>query len=284
VMNISGGDVVEGAAIARRRVELLTSLRLDPATAFELKDALHAAVYTAIGAGDLASALRYAKQQLRLPWLHEERDLAGEELLAPAALTGAWDEVFPAAEQFRQGWRRAGRPRAPGRGMGPAAVAMVHGLRGEDDARAEWLAVLAAIRGVPDHLATQDTGYGETFDAIVLLHQDRPEQALRRLAAAPGAAQSCWYGQVFHQWHLALRAEAATLAERPDAADHIARAALSTAGNPIATALVRRAEGLLTGDHVAIVTTAAGFEAAHCHYQRARTLTLTAGRSGVGPG
>jgi hypothetical protein len=161
--------------------------------------------------------------------------------------------------------------------MGPAAVAMVHGLRGDDDARAQWLAVLAAIRGTPDHLATQDTGYGETFDAIVLLHQDRPEEALGRLASEPGAVQSCWYGHVFHQWHLALRAEAAILAERPDAADHIARAALSMAGNPIATALVRRAEALLAGDHDTLVAAAAGFAAANCRYQWARTLTLSAG-------
>jgi predicted ATPase/DNA-binding CsgD family transcriptional regulator len=276
VMNITRGDVIEAAAIGRRRVELLTPLRLDPATAFELKDALHMAVYTAIGAGDLASALGYATQQVCLPYLHEV-PFATEELLAPAALAGAWDEVFPAAEQFRRGWRQAGRPRAPGRGMGPAAVAMVHGLRGDNAARAEWLAVAAAIRGVPDHLATQDTGYGETFDAIVLLHQDQPEQAFRRLGSEPDATQTFWYGQLFRQWHLALRAEAAILAERPDAADHLAGAALNMAGNPIATALVKRAEALLTGDHDALVATATGFEAANCHYQWARTLTLTSG-------
>ncbi len=276
-LGISRGDVVGAATIGRRRVELLTSLRLDPMTAVELKDALHVAGITAIAAGDLTGALGYATQQVRLPYLNGERDLASEALLAPAALAGAWDEVVAAAEQFRRAWRQAGRQRAPGRGIGPAAVAMVHGLCDDNAARAEWLAVLAAIRGVPDHLATQDTGYGETFDAMVLLHQGRPDEAFRRLAPEPGAIDTCWHGQLFRQWHLALRAEAAVLADHADADDHIARAVRSMAGNPIATALVLRAKALLSSDEDALVAAAAAFEAANCRYQWTRTLTLASG-------
>ena len=145
-VNISQGYIVEAARIARHRIELLAPLPLRPTTAFELKDALHGAVYTSIGAGDLSSARRYADRQLCLPFLHEESDLACEELLAPTALTGDWAQLLVVAAQFKQGWQQAGRPRAPGRGMGPAAVAMVHGLRDDDTARAEWLAILAAIR------------------------------------------------------------------------------------------------------------------------------------------
>jgi hypothetical protein len=276
-LRVSRGEVVEAAAIGRRRVELLTSVRLDPATVVELKDALYVAAITATGAGDLAGALRLARQQTRLPYLEGERDLSSEVVLAPAALAGAWDEVIAAAELFRRAWRQADCRRAPGWAIGPAAVAMVHGLRGDESARADWLEVLASIRGVPDHLATQDTGYGETFDAMVLLHQGRPEEALRRLAPEPGAIRTWWHGQLFSQWHLALRAEAAVLAEHPDAEDHVAQADHAMAGNPIATALVLRAKALRSGDDNALVDVIAAFEAGNCRYQATRTLTLASG-------
>ncbi len=265
--------VVDAAATVRRRVELLNFLPLEPAVAFELKDALHSAVFTAVGAGDLRGAHLYARQHVDLPFLREERDLAVEDALYPYALAGDFDRVLALGRDYRDGWERAGRATAPGRGLGAAAVAMVHGIRGDQGARAEWLAILATIRGVDAAHATSDCGYGEVFDAITLLHQQRPAAAFGRLDLAPETLGR-FFGQLFHQWIAALRAEAAVLAGQADAATHLERAAAVVADNPIATAVLHRAQALLAADRAALAAVAAEFAAAASPYQQARTLAL----------
>jgi hypothetical protein len=163
---------------------------------------------------------------------------------------------------------------------------MIHGLRGDDDARAEWSAVVDSL-GVP---ADRKAGYGPTLEAIVLLHQGRVDLACERLGGGLGggpggepgepgapAPPSKWLAWMWLHWHVALRAEAAVLAARPDARDHVAAAATVVAGNPIGTAIVRRAEALLDHDRERILAVAPAFEAAGCPYQVARTLILAGG-------
>jgi len=162
--------------------------------------------------------------------------------------------------------------------MSPSAVAMVHGLRGDDAAREEWLAILATIRGVDLQHASRGSGYGPIFDALVALHRGRPEEALPLLAADPRAAPT-WWEQVFHQWCSALRSEAAVLADCPDTGKLIEAAKVETARNPLATALVQRAGALMTGDRTALLATADMFAKAGCRYQMARTLVLAGGQA-----
>ena len=92
-------------------------------------------------------------------------------------------------------------------------------------------------------------GYGPTFDAIVLLHREQATLALERLAAEPDEpAPSKWITWIWLHWHVALRAEAAVLAQDPHAPSQLAAASAVVAGNPIATAIVQRAEALLGQD------------------------------------
>jgi hypothetical protein len=49
------------------------------------------------------------------------------------------------------------------------------------------------------------------------------------------------------------------------------------AGNPVASAIVERAEALLGGDQKRLLATADAFDAAGCPYQSARTLVLAGG-------
>ncbi len=76
---------------------------------------------------------------------------------------------------------------------------------------------------------------------------------------------------------MALRAEAAVLAAVPDARRHLAAASSVVAGNPIATAIVQRAEALLGQDRKQLLAAGAAFDAAGCPYQAARTLILAGG-------
>jgi predicted ATPase/DNA-binding CsgD family transcriptional regulator len=269
--SIFHGDVVEAHRLAQLRLARLPSWRDDPAAGLELKDALHVATFCALGAGDLATAQDTARRQHELPFLRERRDLADDELMAPAALAGRWDEVLAAGQRFAEDWTAAGRPAAPGRGLAPAAVALAHGLRGEHEERQHWLRILAQVRGVPGAGGSRGSGYGELFEALVNLHEDDPQAALGVLAAGQ---RTGLYPLVFTQWIAAVQAEAAVLADAPDAGTLLGQAHSASAGNPMATAITRRAAGLRSADHAAVEAAAGEFAIAGSGYQQDRTRTL----------
>jgi hypothetical protein len=151
---------------------------------------------------------------------------------------------------------------------------MVHGLRGDDGARADWLAVVDEL-GVPPE---RQAGYGPTFDAIVLLHRGQAPLALERLAVEPDEPEpSKWITWIWLHWYVALRAEAAVLAAGPHARSQLAAARAVVAGNPIATAIVQRADALVGQDRKQLLAAEAAFDAAGCPYQAARTLILAGG-------
>jgi len=269
-------DITAAAATYRQQVERLTSLALEPETAVEIRDAIHGAVYTNIAAGRINDARHAAEHQATLPFLRQDPHLAKEELMAVDALAGRWDRVLSTSKQVRTSWERAGRPGTPGAGIGPAAVAMVHGLRGDEKERNQWLEVLAAYRGVDPEQTTLGPGYGEVFDAIVLLHHGHNQRAHALLATEPSAPNH-WHVLLFSQWRIALQCEAAVLADATDIDELITSAETSTAGNPIASAIVARARALFTGDHSTLSVTATAFDDAGCGYQMARSLILAGG-------
>ncbi|MGH9209990.1 MAG: ATP-binding protein [Acidimicrobiales bacterium] len=268
------GDIFAAAATARHRVDMLSSVPVTPASASELVDTLLMAVETSIGVGDLHAARRWGRQMRDLPLLAEVGHFATSRLLVAEALAGDVEDTVVDSDRFLDSWTHSGRPRAPSLGTTAAAVAMVQGLRGDDDAWAEWLAVVDEL-GVP---AERKAGYGPTFDAIVLLHRGQATLALEGLAADPDEpAPSKWITWIWLHWYVALRAEAAVLAADPHARSQLDVAWSTVAGNPIATAIVQRAEALLGQDRKQLLAAGAAFDAAGCPYQAARTLTLAGG-------
>jgi predicted ATPase/DNA-binding CsgD family transcriptional regulator len=268
---IHEGDVVAAYRLAVQRVERLMARPDQPNAGLEIKDALHVAAFCALGAGDLNGARAMAERQHELPFLVEQRDLADEELLAPAALAGDWELVLGVGQRFLEDWTEAGKPKAPGRGLAPAAVALAHGLRGDVAERAAWLRVLAEIRGVSAAEATRGSGYGEVFDALVFLEQDQPVLALESLTSKD---RSGMFGFVFRQWSAALSAEAAVLARHEDAAPLLCTATQVSVDNPVAMAITRRAEALVARDRVGMQQVADDFLRAGSPYQQRRTLTM----------
>jgi hypothetical protein len=180
--------------------------------------------------------------------------------------------VLAGSGRFLDAWEHSGRLRAPSLGTTAAAVAMIHGLRGDDDAKAEWLAIVDELGVTPERRA----GYSPTFDAIVLLHDGHSWPAMERLVAEPDEMEK-WITWIWRHWYQALRAEAAVLAGHPDASDRLAIARTIVAGNPIASAIVERAAALLGDDRDRLLDAATAFDAAGCHYQWARTLTFAGG-------
>ncbi|MEU8171450.1 LuxR C-terminal-related transcriptional regulator [Microbispora hainanensis] len=266
------GDAFATAATARRRITLLTSLPISPAGTHELIDALGMAAEAGLGAGDVPGARRWARQLAAHPSLVEVGHRAACRLLMVDALAGDVDAVLTGSARFLDAWRRAGSPARSILSPAAAAVAMIHGLRDDHDARREWHEVLEQLGSSPEHTY----GYGAVFDAILLLHQGRAAEALERTAPEPGQVWK-WVTWIWHHWYVALHTEAAVLAGSPVARDRLAEARTVVAGNPVAGAIVDRAGALLDGDQEALLATADAFDAAGCRYQSARTLVLAGG-------
>jgi len=256
---------------AQERVQRTVDWRGGPAAGLELKDALHVAVFTAIGAGHLHAAYDAAQRLARLPLLRERRDLAEDELIAPAVLAGDFGLAFDVASRSLPDWTAAGRPAAPGRALVPSAMAAACGLTGDGGGREQWLAILAEMRGVPPHEPWRGSGHGEVFEALVLLHHGRSADAFDALAAPP--RQGLYYA-VFAQWAAALAAEAAVLARRGDAAGWLSAAFRTCTGNPVATAITRRAELVHTHGASGFDLLAEEFAAGGWAYQADRTRRL----------
>ncbi|MEW1636924.1 LuxR C-terminal-related transcriptional regulator [Streptomyces sp. NPDC093801] len=266
------GDAFAAAAAARERIDVLAPAPHTPARTHELIDALAMAAATAVGAGELTAARRWGARLAEQPQLADVGDHATSWLLVADAFAGRADEVLTAGARFRDAWERTGRQRSFSLGPAAAAVAMIHGLRGDDGARAAWLAITDRTGSEEDHR----NGHGAVFDAMVLLHHGDAHAALDRVAPEPRQVWKwvCW---VWLHWYEALRAEASVLAGHPDARARIASARAVVAGNPVATALVERAQALLDGDRPRLLATAAAFDTADCRYQWARTHLLAGG-------
>ncbi|MFC9996579.1 ATP-binding protein [Nocardia sp. NPDC127526] len=234
------GDIFATAETTRRRVELLAAVPMTPAGALERVNALAEAADICIGVGDLERARQWGEHLRDLPLLAEQGDFATSRLLVADALAGNTDEVLAGSRRFLDAWELSGRPHAPTLATAAAAVALVHGLRGDDPARFTWLSIIGELGATPD----QKAAYTAVFDAILHLHHKRPDQAMAALATDPDELdqQVIW---IWRHWYVALRAEAAARTGHPDARDYLARARTEVAGNPVAGAIADRAETAL---------------------------------------
>ncbi|WP_060180785.1 ATP-binding protein [Streptomyces sp. IMTB 1903] len=284
------GDAFAAAATARRRVELLSSAPSGPsglyvpaspagpyasggpAATHELIEALGEATEAALGVGDLPGARHWARRLADHPQLAEVGHRATGRLLVAETLAGDAEQALTTGLRFRDAWQRAGRPARAVLGPPAAAMATIHGLREDPEARRDWNTLLTHVDPSP----WNTLGYGAVFDAILMLHQGRPQAALERTAPEPAQVRQ-WTTWIWLHWYVALRAEASVLAGAPDAAARLAEARTAVAGNPVATALVARATALLDADTPQLLATAAAFDAAGCRYQSARTLILAGG-------
>ncbi len=277
-VQLARGEVRPAMASALLRTELLAPIQVTAASGLEFFDASIMATDCAVGAGDLTAARRLAERVCELPFYREEDHLATARLLLVTALTGDFDEAVILGERFREGWERAGRPRAGNLSRGAYAVATIHGLRGDDKERADWLDIVDALATPGRPLSA--IHFGEFFDALLLLHRGLSAEAMRVLDTPPEDFRE-WHNGMWRPWYAALWAEAAVLVGHDEAAARIARARLATMDNPIAAAIVDRAAAMANGGRGALVSAAAALKATGCRYQWARTLVLIGGEERV---
>jgi tetratricopeptide (TPR) repeat protein len=272
----ASGDHGGALASAVRRTELLARVPVTADSALELFDAFQMGAACAVAAGDLRTAHRLGEGLCELPFYREEDHLATSRLIVVGLLSGSWDEAVDLSELFQRGWERAGRPRTGNLSPAPYAAATVHALRGDDAQRRRWMDVSARLTtpGRP----RETIHFGEFFDALVLLHRGEADDAVALLDQAPEEFVNHYDG-MWRPWYASTWAEAAVLAELPDAAERVARAVPMTAGNPVAQAVVRRASGLVSGaDGQADVAGAtAALRSLGAKYQWARSLVMLGG-------
>lgn len=273
---VATADLVAGRTADLRRImdERLTLLpampRHDPSAAQEIIDTYRMAHLAALGGGDLPAALSIGQQTM-------DDDLAGSSyhsaalLLTPLVLSGRFDEALRMAGTAWEGWRRASRPRTGTMSPPMAAVALVHGLRGDDEGYALWRSrAIDVIGELPPHPT-----FLTMVDARLALHAGRLEDAaaLVRLAFNGTRSWSPPYAQ-------AVGAELAVVAGLSDA-----RALLSAAerhDNAWVSACTARARGRLDGDATALADAVAGWERIGARFERACTLLLLPDRFAEG--
>ncbi|WP_222932657.1 ATP-binding protein [Nocardia yunnanensis] len=266
------GDLAAAATTARRRIRVLSTTPDDPAGTHELIDALDAAAEFGLGAGDLPGARRWGRQLAEHPMLAEVGHTATSRLLVADALAGNVDEVLTQGARFLESWQREDCPARAALGAAVAGVRMIHGLRDDFDAEREWTGVLQRL-GTPP--ADAD-GYQAVFDALLMLHHGQSADALERtdLEDARTRVAGAWL-----PWYVALHVEAAVITGNGSTAVDFADARSAVTGNPVAAAIVDRAEALHAKDRDRLLSTATTFGAAGWTYQSARTKILAGGEA-----
>jgi hypothetical protein len=279
VTNLVNDDIAEAVRTVRRRLEVLDTLTVSPLSGYEFGDSHLMAAEADLGAGDLAGAAAHAEALARLPFYRDEDHLALSRRLLVDALAGHLDDVARTGERFRASWERAGRPVAPNLARTSYAVAMVHGMRGDDGRRAAWIRLTIDLGADLEQLAGCLLGWPPVFDGLLALHRNDPAGAMRRLAVDiddPGLFRSIASWE-YRPWYAALWAEAAVLGHHPGAAARVERSRHAARDNPLATAIVERAAAIATGDREKLVRLAITFAQLGCPYQQARTGRIAAG-------
>ena len=230
------GDVATAHTTSGRRLRLLDELpRTDPSAAAEREDVLAVACYDAVAAGDLPVGLAVARRILDEDGTTGEHSfLAAGKVVPVLVLTGRIAEADALLEPMWSGWERAGRPPAVWLAAAARYAALVAGLRG-DGAADRWLGrALDAARFT--NTFHDRHGPLATFVGLrIALHRGEPaDELVERAFGYPAAAR-------FRVPAMALAAEVAVAAGRPDAPALVAAATAAAGTHPWALACLARA-------------------------------------------
>jgi hypothetical protein len=276
VHHLRRGAYASAIEACDRRGALLERVALDASSAFQFNDHLLMTSGVHLAVGHLREAALYADRLADLDCYRDYPHPALARRIKVDAMAGDFDAAVARAERFLAAWERAGRPVSATMNVSAYAMAMVHGLLGDDARRATWLDV--AMRLTPDarRANVSDRGWAMVLDALLDLDCGENDVALARLSANIDDP-TVWHNFVacmWRQWYAALWAEAAVLAGHPDAASRVQRAAVATGENAIAATIVKRAADLLRGNHKTLRAHALVFARLGCSYQQHRTEAL----------
>ncbi|MGJ6969899.1 ATP-binding protein [Streptosporangium sp. G11] len=260
--------------ISRERLSLLTAMpRHDPHAAPEILDTHQVTCEAALDIGDL----RAAGSAARLAAADElvgDSYLSAANLITPLVLAGDFEEALDLAATAWNGWQRAGMPTMGSLSPCLGAIALIHGLRGDDHAARLWRARAIQVRGP---VVLGHATFVTFVDIRLAVHTSRFDDIVPLLEL--GRADTTYWSSAYIR---AAATELAVVAELPDAAERLAAAGISTQGNDWAAACLARARGRLHGDTAALETSAAAWQQLGSRFERACTLLLMPGKSAQG--
>lgn len=273
---VDEGRVAAAAELTLERVNLLERMASnDPWPGSEQLDIRHMAMDSALVAGDPASAVAFGERFAASDFGNELRHIARQGLVVAHTLLGDFDTAVGHAEAMRIDWQRAGRPGARWMVPGALTAALVYGLRGDDDARADWDRFAGS-------LSPRSNVELEAFTtARLALHRgDRSSAAeLAGEAGGTGGGTSRWQSYL-----AALRVEIAAIEAKPDIPSLAAVVRTRFDRHPWAEAMLLRAEARAIGKPECWQHAADAFSAVGARFEWACTVVLADGAvAGNGP-
>lgn len=262
---LAAGHYKSAYRFTAERLGLLDRMRRhDPAVGAEVADVFHMAKETAVAAGDLEAGVAAARAAEQESLGRGLAHFAASHFVVPLALRGEFDEALAHAEVMRDGWQRTGRPAAGWMAPSFFAVALVHGVRGDETARQEWWELAEMICR-----QSRTNSFSLFVEPRIALHLGDIDRA----RAASAGVREPMAGQ-YTAYAVAVAVEIAVVAGEPDAEEQLAAAIPLGRENDFVAAQLLRAAGRLHADDAELLAAAEAFDRIGAHFEHACTLFL----------
>jgi predicted ATPase len=257
----------EAVRVQTERLRLLSRLpRHLPASGGEVADIVHMVSDTPLVAGQLPTAVDYARLVLEEVRNSGIAHMGSAHLVTPLVLQGAFAAAQQEAEVMRDEWQRAGSPVAQWMAPAVLATALTYELQGDDEHAEEWLAL---AHGLGERIGQ---GFAPFAELRVALHRGALERAVAVVDAAGDLSMK--RNQPYDVFTRAVAAELFAVVGRPEAAAAVDDVLELGRDNDWVAACAQRALGRLTGDRAALEASLAAWDAIGARFEWACTLTL----------
>jgi predicted ATPase len=277
VARLTTNELASAVAVMSSRAEVIAAMPIGPTTGFEHQDYWLMASEVHLAAGHLDTARDCADALAALPFNRSGAHLGLARRLKVDALAGPLPDVAQLGETFRLDWQRAGRPIASNLASTAGAIAMVHGMLGDDDELHRWRDITNTLSsGLTRVFGSSTTAWAPTFEGLLALHHGDLDAATKTLIVHPDdhTFWNSWHRNLWRPWYTAAWVETAVLSGLHDASDRVRHSRPAVTHNQIAATIVDRSNALHLGERELVRRTAARFDALSCPYQRDRSITL----------
>ena len=271
------GRMKDGARVTVERLALLSRLpRHLPRAGGEMADIFFMGSEGAMAAGEFDDALEAAAIARDDVFGQGLAHFAASHFVMPLVMQGRFDDALAHAAVMYDGWERSGRPAAGWMAPSFFATAMVHGVRGDDAAYAEWWRRARAIAA-----RTRINGFSLYVAPRVALHRGHLD-----VAVATSASHRQPVVGRYRAYTRAVNVEIAVVTGAPDALQQLAEARPLAAENEFVNAMLTRAAAQLHDDdaqkEAELERSVAMWEAVGARFERACTLMLLPDRADEG--
>src|SRR5262249_47657041 len=191
----------------------------------------------------------------------------------PLVLMGRFGEALYPADIMWAAWQRSRTPIAAWIAPAASAVALAHGLLGNNADCQLWRGRAGRAQGARNPaLPYRDASFAAFADIRLMVHTGAVSEPAALIDRALAQSSRGWH----EAYALAAAADLAVLADLPDAQERLAAAATAAQENDWAAACIVRAEGRRLGDTSALTESVRRWEHIGARFERDCTLQLLA--------